>query len=72
MFIIEIKSRNITTRSSTAPRIPQIGSGITSNGEVRHIIVPKEQMTTLRKKIPTRPPKVKTPRMARLKSNGMS
>lgn len=72
MFIMHIKSKNTTTRSSKAPRIPQRCSGITSNGEVKHMMVPKEQMATLRKKSHTRPPKVKIPRMARLRSSGMS
>lgn len=35
-----------------------------SNGEDKHMIVPKEQTATLRKKIHTRPPQVKIPRKA--------
>ncbi|XP_064521151.1 FGGY carbohydrate kinase domain-containing protein isoform X5 [Pseudopipra pipra] len=43
--------RRGTTMSSAAPSILQRGPGFTSNGEDKHMVVPKKQTATLRKKI---------------------
>ncbi|XP_027554780.1 FGGY carbohydrate kinase domain-containing protein isoform X3 [Neopelma chrysocephalum] len=51
--------RRGTTMSSAAPSILQRGPGFTSNGEDKHIVVPKEQTATLRKKIHMRHTQVK-------------
>lgn len=58
--------------SSAVPSVLQRGPGIVSKGDDKHMIVPKEQTTTLMKKIHTRPPQVKIPRQARVRNNGMS
>jgi len=58
--------------SSAVPSVLQRGPGIVSKGDDKHMTVPKEQTTTLRKKMHMRPPQVKIPRKARVRNNGMS
>lgn len=72
MFIKLIKSKIITAKLSAACKIPQRGSGITSSGQVEHMMVPKKQMTTLKRKIHMRPASVKIPLRITGTRRGMS
>ncbi|KAG8537517.1 hypothetical protein GDO81_024397 [Engystomops pustulosus] len=72
MFIIQIRRRKITTRSSMVLRTPHRGSEMTSKGEDKHMMAPNKQMTIRRQKIHTSPPIVKTLRRARCRRDGRS
>lgn len=58
--------------SSAVPSRLQKGPGFMSSGADKHMVVPKEQRATLRKKIHTRPPQVRLPCKARVGNSRMS
>lgn len=72
MFIKLIKSKITTATLSAVCKILQRGSGIPSDGQFMHMMVPSKQMTTLKKKTHMRAASVKIPLRITGRRSGMS